>query len=77
MNVNPPPLSWAITDEEGIMFEFQSKDLFEETMEEAKRYDGLFHSVRKDDVKLLFIDPAIKDAIREFLSERQREFRSQ
>jgi transcription initiation factor TFIIH subunit 4 len=59
------------------MFEFQSKDLFEETMEEAKRYDGLFHSVRKDDVKLLFIDPAIKDAIREFLSERQREFRSQ
>jgi transcription initiation factor TFIIH subunit 4 len=71
------PLSWAITDGGGIMFEFQSKDLFEETMEEAKRYDGLFHSVRKDDVKLLFIDPAIKDAIREFLSERQREFRSQ
>ena len=61
----------------GIMFEFQSKDLFEETMEEAKRYDGLFHSVRKDDVKLLFIDPAIKDAIREFLQERQRELRSQ
>lgn len=50
------------------MFEFQSKDLFEETMEEAKRYDGLFHSVRKDDVKLLFIDPAIKDAIREFFA---------
>jgi len=46
-------------------------------MEEAKRYDGLFHSVRKDDVKLLFIDPAIKDAIREFLQERQREFRGE
>lgn len=59
------------------MFEFQSKDLFEETMEEAKRYDGLYHSVKKDDVKLLFIDPAIKDAIREFLQERQREFRTQ
>jgi transcription initiation factor TFIIH subunit 4 len=58
------------------MFEFQSKELFEETMEEAKRYDGLFHSVRKDDVKLLFVDPAIKDAIREFLQERQRALRS-
>jgi transcription initiation factor TFIIH subunit 4 len=57
------------------MFEFQSKELFEETMEEAKRYDGLFHSVRKDDTKLLFVDPAIKDAIREFLQDRQRDLR--
>lgn len=91
MYLSPPPLLHpTITDqlhlwdkernrlktEEAIMFEFQSKELFEETMEEAKRYDGLFHSVRKDDVKLLFVDPAIKDAIREFLQERQRELRS-
>jgi transcription initiation factor TFIIH subunit 4 len=66
----------TISDRVAIMFEFQSKDLFEETMEEAKRYDGLLHSVRRDDVKLLFIDPAIKDAIREFLQDRQREFRT-
>jgi transcription initiation factor TFIIH subunit 4 len=59
------------------MFEIQSKDLFEETMEEAKRYDGLLHAVRKDDVKLLFIDPAIKEAIRDFLKERQNDLRAQ
>lgn len=59
------------------MFEFQSKELFEETLDEAKRYDGLLHSVRKDDTKLLFIDPAIKDAIREFLQERQQQLRMQ
>lgn len=59
------------------MFEFQSKELFEETLDEAKRYDGLLHSVRKDDTKLLFIDPAIKDAIREFLKDRQEQLRMQ
>jgi transcription initiation factor TFIIH subunit 4 len=59
------------------MFEFQSKELFEETLDEARRYDGLLHSVRKDDTKLLFIDPAIKDAIREFLQERQQQLRMQ
>lgn len=56
-----------------VMFEFQSKELFEETLEEAKRYDGLLHSVKKDDNKLLFIDPTIKDAIREFVKERKEQ----
>ena len=59
------------------MFEFQSKELFEETLEEAKRYDGLLHSVRKEDVKLLFIDPTIKVAIREFVTERKEQLRMQ
>ena len=51
------------------MLQFNSKDLFEDTEAEAKRYDGLLHSLPKE--KILFIDPKIKDAIRAFIRDQQ------
>ena len=57
------------------MFEFFSKDLFDETVAEARRYDGLLHSI--PDTKMLFITPGIKDAIRDFVQSQQRQLRGQ
>lgn len=55
------------------MFEFFSKELYEDTEAECKRYDGLLHSVPS--LKLLFVDPAIKDGIRDFVQEQKRKLR--
>jgi transcription initiation factor TFIIH subunit 4 len=57
------------------MFEFFSKDLFEDTEAEARRYDGLLHSIPA--LKMLFIQPGIKDPIRDFVQTQQRQLRGQ
>ncbi|EIW67546.1 hypothetical protein TREMEDRAFT_33390 [Tremella mesenterica DSM 1558] len=59
--------------EESEMFEFFSKDLYEDTEAEAKRYDGLLLAVPKD--KLLFVNPSVKDAIKDFVKGQQRQLR--
>lgn len=55
------------------MFEFFSKDLFEDTEAEARRYDGLHLSLPSQ--KILFIDPGIKDAVRDFVVGQQKQLR--
>jgi transcription initiation factor TFIIH subunit 4 len=56
-----------------VMFEFFSKELFEDTEAEAKRYDGLILSL--PDKKLLFIDPSIKEGIKDFIRGQQLQLR--
>jgi transcription initiation factor TFIIH subunit 4 len=55
------------------MFEFFSKNMYDDTVDEAKRYDGLLLAVPEK--KWLFIDPRIKDAIRDFVVGQQRQHR--
>ena len=55
------------------MFEFFSKDLFDDTEAEARRYDGLLLSVPSS--KYLIIDPSVKDAIKDFVMGQQRQLR--
>ena len=55
------------------MFEFYSKELFDDTEAEARRYDGVLLSIPAS--KLLFIDPSIKDGIRDFVVGQQRQLR--
>lgn len=55
------------------MFEFFSKELFEDTEAEAKRYDGLHLALPSQ--KMLFINPDIKDAIKDFVVGQQRQLR--
>jgi transcription initiation factor TFIIH subunit 4 len=55
------------------MFEFFSKDLFDDTENEARRYGGLLHSVPA--AKCLFISPDIKDGIRDFVKGQQLQLR--
>jgi len=55
------------------MFEFFSKELFEDTEAEARRYDGLYLAIASE--KVLFIDPRIKDALRDFVMGQQRQLR--
>ena len=55
------------------MFEFYSKELFDDTEAEARRYDGVLLSIPA--CKLLFIDPSIKDGIRDFVVGQQRQLR--
>lgn len=55
------------------MFEFFSKELFQDIEAEARRYDGLHLSIPSQ--KLLFIDPRIKDAVRDFVMGQQRQLR--
>jgi transcription initiation factor TFIIH subunit 4 len=57
------------------MFEFFSKELYDDTEAEAKRYDGLLLAVPS--AKLLFIDPAIKEPLRDYVQGQQRELRGQ
>ena len=69
---NPPRESIS---HPAVMFEFFSKDLFEDTVAEAKRYDGLLLAVPTS--KYLFIDPRIKDSIRDFVVNQQRQLRGE
>ena len=55
------------------MFEFFSRELFEDTEAEAKRYDGVHLAIPAQ--KLLFIDPRIKDAVKDFVVGQQRQLR--
>lgn len=66
-------LSYPVLTSPAVMFEFFSKDLYEATEAEAKRYDGLHLPV--PGCKLLFIDPGIKDAIRDYVVGQQRQLR--
>lgn len=52
------------------MFEFFSKELYDDTEAEVRRYDGLLLAIPAS--KLLFVNPAIKDAIRDFVREQKR-----
>ncbi|KAL1407463.1 RNA polymerase II transcription factor B 52 kDa subunit [Vanrija albida] len=86
-NHPPPLLHPSVTDqlhlwdqerdrlkaEDTSMFEFFSKELFEETREEAKRNDCLFLAV--PDKKLIFIDPAFREAIKDFIKDKQAQLR--
>jgi transcription initiation factor TFIIH subunit 4 len=58
----------------GICFEFANKDLFEATEAEALRYDGVLLSIPAQ--KILFIDPSIKDAIKDYVMGQQKELRA-
>lgn len=51
------------------MFEFFSRELYDETKDEAERNAGL--QLALPDKKLLFIDPAVREAIKEFIKDRQ------
>lgn len=55
-----------------IMFEFFSKELFDDTLAEAKRYDGVLYAVPSQ--KLLFVDPSLREGLRDFI-QQQREQR--
>ena len=55
------------------MFEFFSKDLFDDTEAEARRYEGLHLSIPS--AKLLFIEPRIKDSIRDYVMGQQSQLR--
>jgi transcription initiation factor TFIIH subunit 4 len=57
------------------MFEFFSKELYEDTEAEAKRYDGLFLAV--PNAKLLLVDPAIKEPLRDYVKRQQRQLRGE
>ncbi|RSH90861.1 RNA polymerase II transcription factor B 52 kDa subunit [Saitozyma podzolica] len=59
--------------EETVMFEFFSKELFDDTEAEARRYDGV--QVALPEQKLLFVTPSIKDGIRDFVVGQQRQLR--
>ena len=56
-----------------VMFEFYSKELFEDTEAEARRYDGVHLSIPSQ--KQLFINPEIKEAVRDFMMGQQRQLR--
>jgi transcription initiation factor TFIIH subunit 4 len=56
------------------MLSFFSKELYEDTRDEAKRNAGLQHC--DDAQKIIFIEPTIREAIREFIQARQSELRA-
>ncbi|OCF35046.1 transcription initiation factor TFIIH subunit 4 [Kwoniella heveanensis CBS 569] len=60
--------------EDTVMFEFFSKELFDDTEAEARANAALQHSIPSQ--KLLFIEPHTKAAITEFVKERQARLRS-
>ncbi|WVQ73426.1 hypothetical protein IAR50_002998 [Cryptococcus sp. DSM 104548] len=55
--------------EETVMYEFFSKELFDDTVNEAKANAALQHSSASS--KLLFIEPHTKPAITDFVKQRQ------
>jgi len=55
------------------MFSFFSKELYEETRDEAERNAGLQLAV--DSKKLLFIEPHVREAIKEFIKAKQVQLR--
>lgn len=56
------------------MFEFFSKELFEETRDEAERNAGLQLALPKE--KLLFVDPTMREAMKDFIKDKQEQLRS-
>ncbi|KIR27459.1 transcription initiation factor TFIIH subunit 4 [Cryptococcus deuterogattii 99/473] len=59
--------------EETVMYEFFSKELFDDTVNEAKANAALQHAATSQ--KLLFIEPHTKPAITEFVKQRQNVLR--
>lgn len=55
------------------MFEFFSKELYEETRDEADRNAGLQLAVPAQ--KLLFIEPTVREAIKDFIKDKQIQLR--
>ncbi|ORY22026.1 transcription factor Tfb2-domain-containing protein [Naematelia encephala] len=89
MHASPPPLLhptivdqlhlWdkernRLKTDEAIMYEFFSKELFEASEAEADKYGGMILSLPEQ--KRLFVDPALKEAMRDFVVARQTELRS-
>jgi transcription initiation factor TFIIH subunit 4 len=56
-----------------LMHEFASKELFEDAETYAKTIEGLALSLPEK--KILFIDPQAREAMREYVKERQAELR--
>ncbi|KAL0240587.1 hypothetical protein I308_106385 [Cryptococcus tetragattii IND107] len=59
--------------EETVMYEFFSKELFDDTVNEAKANAALQHAATSQ--KLLFIEPHTKPSITEFVKQRQNVLR--
>lgn len=55
------------------MYEFFSKELFDDTVNEAKANAALQHAATSQ--KLLFIEPHTKPSITEFVKQRQNVLR--
>jgi hypothetical protein len=55
------------------MFEFFSKELFDEARDEAKRNGVLLVDLPKD--KLLFVHPEAREAMKDFIKEKQEQLR--
>ncbi|KAL7422462.1 RNA polymerase II transcription factor B 52 kDa subunit [Cryptotrichosporon argae] len=86
-NHPPPILHASVTDQlhlwdrernrlgtqESVMFEFFSKELFEEAENEARTIAGLQLAVPQQ--KLLFIDPAVREAMKDFIKDKQVQLR--
>lgn len=55
------------------MFEFFSKELFDEARDEATRMGCLQLALPKE--KLLFVDPDTREAMKDFIKEKQEQLR--
>lgn len=55
------------------MFEFFSRELFDETRDEAERNAGLHLALPAK--KLLFVDPNVREAIKDFIKDKQVQLR--
>lgn len=64
-------------DETAVSFEFKSKELFEACRDEAERMGALQHSVQRGPGfgKFIFVDPAIRESLRDFIKEKQSQLR--
>ncbi|KLT45196.1 Tfb2-domain-containing protein [Cutaneotrichosporon oleaginosum] len=86
---HPPPLLHAsitdqlhlwdrernrLDDKESVMFEFFSKELFDEARDEATRMGVVLLALPKE--KLLFVDPDSREAMKDFIKEKQEQLRS-
>ncbi|BEJ08611.1 hypothetical protein CcaverHIS641_0507050 [Cutaneotrichosporon cavernicola] len=86
---HPPPLLHAsITDQlhlwdrernrldnkESVMFEFFSKELFDDAQDEATRMGCLQLGLPKE--KLLFVDPDARESMKDFIKEKQEQLRN-
>ncbi|RSH83453.1 RNA polymerase II transcription factor B 52 kDa subunit [Apiotrichum porosum] len=86
-NHPPPILHPSVTDQlhlwdkernrlgaqESVMFEFFSRELFDETRDEAERNAGLHLALPAK--KLLFVDPNVREAIKDFIKDKQVQLR--
>lgn len=57
------------------MFEFFSKELFDDTLAEAQRYDAVIYSVPSQ--KLLFVDPSVREGLRDFIQTQKQQLVSE